>query len=544
MNTSLLPASLVDVEPFGPEALVDPIPANSIPTQITNHLVKGTATLGAAVFVERGAGFLANILAARLGGASVFGAYALGISTANNISTYAAGGIGATATRFSGKYGHNSGDYATFARVLGVVSLVSALLAATALWFGASPIALLLHQTGLTHLLRWASISAAGMILLECARGFFVGQHRLAALILLSLLVGAGMVSLLPAIAATHRPSGMIVAQGAVMLTAVGTCLVLAGPLDLRAPRGGPNPLVRFGVMLREVWAFGFVQLSGLLSANLAGWWLTALVARSDTTLVQMGFFAIASQLRNLTGIIPGLLTESSYAAMASESHDAGMPDRVMALCAFVATSASFLLASTGIVIVPWGLRLLYGQRYGTAGVTAAVAMAVAVIQMGNSPASARMSIVSIRWVAIGNTAWAIFVASIGTLFLFRGGSAAGAMAVFFAGHVLLAALVLIVLHRHNHLPKGMVPLFFISTFGIFALCLIAVIRQQYPAKALSLSLLMLAIAVGSTLALRALAKRHNWLPNLASIRNRVEVFPSFLRAQLRLRKERRLHAR
>ncbi len=64
------------------------------------------------------------------------------------------------------------------------------------LWFGASPIAHLLGKPSLTGLLRWAAISAAGLILLECARGFFVGQRRLAALVLLSLIVGVGMVSL------------------------------------------------------------------------------------------------------------------------------------------------------------------------------------------------------------------------------------------------------------------------------------------------------------------------------------------------------------
>ena len=71
----------------------------------------GTSTLGLAVLVERGATFAANILAARFAGASAFGAYSVGISTANNISTYAAGGIGATATRFSGKYPYGSGTY-------------------------------------------------------------------------------------------------------------------------------------------------------------------------------------------------------------------------------------------------------------------------------------------------------------------------------------------------------------------------------------------------------------------------------------------------
>ena len=67
------------------------------------YLLSGTSALGAGVVVERGCGFIANVLAARFGGASTFGTYSLAIATANNISTYAAGGIGSTAIRFSGK---------------------------------------------------------------------------------------------------------------------------------------------------------------------------------------------------------------------------------------------------------------------------------------------------------------------------------------------------------------------------------------------------------------------------------------------------------
>ena len=99
--------------------------AVSLPAGVASHVVRGTSTLGAAVFVERGASFLANVLAARLAGASVFGAYSLGITTANNISTYAAGGIGTTATRFSGKYSYDSGSYGVFAQVMATISLAS-----------------------------------------------------------------------------------------------------------------------------------------------------------------------------------------------------------------------------------------------------------------------------------------------------------------------------------------------------------------------------------------------------------------------------------
>ena len=45
-----------------------------VPGHVTRHLVKGSSALGVAIFVERGLGFAANILAFRLGGAATFGA--------------------------------------------------------------------------------------------------------------------------------------------------------------------------------------------------------------------------------------------------------------------------------------------------------------------------------------------------------------------------------------------------------------------------------------------------------------------------------------
>ena len=255
-----------------------------------------------------------------------------------------------------------------------------------------------LGKPQLVTLLRWASLSAAGIILLECARGFFVGQRRLLALLLLSILVGTGMAVLLPAAARHHSPTRMIVLQGALTTSAVLVCLVFARPLGLHVPAaaepGVPAPLLP---ILREIWGFGLVQLAGLVASNLSGWWLTTLVARSDTSLVQMSFFAIASQLRNLVGIAPALLTEGSYAVMADpDGEDTRTPHRVMALCSFASLSLALVLASLGIIFLPLGLTLLYGRAYAPAGLTVAIGLAIAVVHMGNAPAAARLTIVSI----------------------------------------------------------------------------------------------------------------------------------------------------
>jgi hypothetical protein len=67
----------------------EPAPQQVLPTEVAKNLLSGTSTLGLGVLIERACSVLANILAARLGGASTFGTFSLAISTANNVSTYA-----------------------------------------------------------------------------------------------------------------------------------------------------------------------------------------------------------------------------------------------------------------------------------------------------------------------------------------------------------------------------------------------------------------------------------------------------------------------
>jgi O-antigen/teichoic acid export membrane protein len=520
----MIPTALVDPEGPGAAAsepatqIVEAVAAR-VPGHVTRHLLKGSFALGFSVSIERGMGFIANILAARLGGTQTFGAYSLAISTANNISTYAGGGIGSTAARFSGKYPRGGAGYATLARALGVVSILSALIAATGLWLGAGPIAHLMQKTSLIGLLRWTAISAVGIILLECARGFFIGQSRLIALVLLSVIVGSGMVLLLPFAARTHDPVRMIVLQGAITTSAVAVCLLLSRRLGLTTPEdsGAAMPL---WPMLREVWSFGAVQLSGLIGVNFAGWWLTTLLARSDTTLAQISFFAIASQLRNIAGLAPSMLTESSYAVMAErEGYSSNTPQQVMALCTFASTAGAFVLAGIGIVATPLALRLMYGRGYAAAASTVLVALAVAVVHMGNAPAAARLSIVSIRATGVINTAWAIFVAVAATLVLMHHGSARMAMAIYLGAHLLSSGLVLSMLYQWDHIPAGMARVYYAASATAEVLAVMGWLRIARPAQTWTITALMSALFVAVMWWMLNTGRRHGWAPSVALLR-------------------------
>ena len=336
----------------GPVA-AEPVPRQpALPTEVAKNLLSGTSTLGLGVLIERACSFLSNILAARLGGASTFGAFSLAISTANNVSTYAAGGIGSTAIRFSGEYPRGTAEYPALARVLAIVAMASAALAALTLWLGAAPLSKLLHKGDLTGVLHWAGFCAGGIIILECCRGFFVGQRRLKALVLLSGVVGGGMLTAIP-LASYFGPVAMLCCQSTLAVGAVLTCLLLYKPLQLDSPVSISGP-AHLGSLLKRVWSYSLMQIAGLVGMNIAGWWLTSLIARSDPTLVQMSFFAVAHQLRNMVALVPSLLIEGSFAEMAKRKTGLEKtPDNVMAFCTYISTFVSLLVAGGGIIIVP-----------------------------------------------------------------------------------------------------------------------------------------------------------------------------------------------
>jgi O-antigen/teichoic acid export membrane protein len=498
-----------------------PAPELSVPRNLAHRLVSGTSTLGAAVMIERGLGFAANILAARLGGASTFGSYSLAITTANNIGTYAAGGIGATATRFSGQYPRGTRGYPALAKALLLISFASALAAALGLWWGAAPLARLLHKEQLTGLLAWAALSAAGMIALECCRGFLVGQHRLLGLLVLSGCTGIGMVSFVP-LAAHFGPVPMILSQAGVALASVCICLLLFRQLGLAPPVPvvNPEPLLP---MVKRVWSFGLVQLAGLISVNAAGWWLTSLIARSDGSMVQMGFFAIAHQLRNMVALLPTLLSESSYAMMAAGADgDERTPDRVMAACTTANTITAFVLAGLATLVLPWGLPVLYGKSYAGAEAAAAVALATAVLHTGNSPAAARLTVISLRATGLINTAWALAVGAFATILFFHGSAVAGA-SIYLAAHVLSASLVYGSLRVRRCLPAGTALMFGLGSGMSLVLAFLAVLRSAAPQIAPILTILISFVVAGGAAALVWNGRRYGFIPGKAALRELVD---------------------
>ncbi len=499
----------------------EPIPeeaaANPLSGRFGRKLLAGTSALGGSVAIERGLSFLASLFAARLGGAPVFGAYSLALTTANNIAAYTGSGIGNTATRFAGAHRRESREYGPVTRALLLVTTVSALLAAVLMFAAAGPLARhVLKNEGLTNLLRMSSVSAASIILLECCRGFLVGQRRHVALLLLSITCGAGLLAVLPA-ASLSGPEPMVLGHGLVILVAVVACVVFAGPLGLRPLSSGVSQQQPVGPVLREIWAFGMIQLASLLSMNIAGWWMTAQIARTDPSLIQIGLFAAAHQIRNMVALAPSMLSQSSYALMADgESMASNSAGAVVSMCTLAATAVSLVLAGMGMIVLPWVLPAVYGQSFAPAVLPATLALATAVAQMGAAPVSARLSIINVRRAGFINIVWAILVALAGTFFIYGNGAIAGS-AIYLGAHLVSSWLVYFAVRDSGATP-GLLMTLLVGQAGSCALVVLAFYRAAFIGSDWKISLAMAAV-LALCLGLLALVVRQNrWLPSHLSL--------------------------
>ena len=478
-------------------------------------LLAGTSALGAATLIERGMSFLASLMAARLGGASVFGAYSLALTTANNIAAYTGSGIGNTATRFAGAHDQHSPEYGPIARALLMVTGTSALLASLLMLAASGPLAkYVLHNPGVQSLLACSALSAAAVISLECARGFLLGQRKHTALLLLSVLAGAGLLAVLPA-ASFWGAQPMVLGHGIVVIGAVLICVLLAGPLGLK-PTSAVDPKQAFAPVVRQVWGFGMVQLGSLLSMNIAGWWMTSLIARADTSMAQIGFFAVSHQIRNMVALAPSMLTQSSYALMVDGAHSHRDTGRVVTLCTATANFIALLMAGSGIVVLPWALLIVYGKAYLPAVLPTALALATAVAHMGAAPVLARLTVLDVRRAGVVNVLWAALVALAATKFISGGGAIEGA-AIYLGAHLVSGWLAVFAL-RPGHIPSGVIPIIAVSQVSACALVALAFARAAEPNQQVLLTGGMAGVLALSVGLFAMFARHYRWLPQEFSL--------------------------
>ncbi len=457
-------------------------------------LFYGGASIGLAIGLERSLNFLSSMLAARIGGPQTFGAYAIVLATAGTIASYTGAGIGTTANRFSGQYPRESAGYRGFLRSLMLISVLSGLLAAVLMFAGAKPLAKwMLRNEDLTTFLRFAALSSGALVLLECCRGLFIGQRKFRALLMLSAISGTGLLFVLP-VTARISPGAMVVAQGSVAFLTVIICISFFGKLGL-SPVSSDSAMSS-GPGLRSVLAFGIVQFGAVVGINIASWWIASLVARSDGSLAQMGFYAVGNQFRGLASIAPGFFTLVGYSLLTNESgRSYGGAKYVMLANTFVTASLTIIVGGFAAVVAPWALSVAYGRSYTGGEVVVVVLLATAIIHMSGTPAAHRLSIVSLRATGVINAIWAILIIVIG-LVLVPAVGARGAAGAFLVAHSLANAMVLARLWSLKELPKKCLAVIVVAMVGALSLAVLGYLRASIPSMASSFSVSMLAVLI------------------------------------------------
>lgn len=511
------------------ESAVEPATEESGGRSLRSLLLRGGMAMGVAAGLERGLNFFSNLLAARIAGPELFGAYSLVLVTASTIATYAGAGIGTTANRFAGAFPRESPQYRGLLRALVIISVSSAAVAAGFLFVGAAPFArLFLRNENLTNFLRLAAFSAGVMILLECCRGLLIGQQRFPALLLLSSVAGLGLLIFLPQ-AAAIGPGAMILTQACVGLSAISVCVIFARRLGVLPPRHSAGDVAhatsQAGPGIRDVFTFGMVQLGAVIGLNIAGWWITSLVARADVTLLQMGIYAVANQFRQLINIIPDLLARLCYPLLTSEKgREYGGHNHVIQINTFVITALAISTSCAVLSLLPFVLNHLYGRSYAAAELPSALLIATAVVHMCGAPAANRLNIVNLRATGIMNAVWTVLIISLGSLIIPRAG-AAGAAGLFLITHIISAALTLLILRGYEKVPRGLTRLTLVAIVGALMIAALAFARIRLSAHALALTLSLVCLHLMILFILLIVMRQEGWRPGKFGLRSLMTAF-------------------
>ncbi len=464
-------------------------------------LIRSASAVAAAAGLERGLSFLGATLAARVAGPETFGRYSIVVATAGTVAAYAGAGIGTTANRFAGQYAAGTMAHRGFVRALAWLSLACASTGAAVLAFGSGVLArLLLLNEGLADPLKIAGLLAAGTILLDSCRGALIGRRDVRALLLASVVCGVGLLVALP-IGAGVGVSAMIGGHAGAAWVAVFACVLWTRGL------GGAGPSRResaaaCGPGVRSLLAFGMAQLGGVVGLNIAAWWLASLVARVDTSLAQMGLYAVASQLRGLASIMPGLFAQVGYPLLTDEGgRPYGGARRVLVINSVVTSIAALVVSGLGIAVLPWALPRLFGEPYLAAEVPAILLLAAAIVHMGGAPAANRMYVSRLRAAGLVNAGWAALVIAVGSWWVPLAG-ATGAGATLLLGHIVSQSLVLVALRRSGELSRGLVRVWAVTLAAAVASVGLACLRVASPSHTGGLTLALVTILAFSLLAL------------------------------------------
>jgi O-antigen/teichoic acid export membrane protein len=473
---------------------------------IRTFLLQGAVIIGIATILERGFQFIANFTSARIAGEENLGAYSLALQAAGSLASQASLGIGMVATRFSAEYpvGHplNRAFIQRILQLSFVLALISALLMLVIAW----PLAHWFYdKPAFFRILIMTVFTAPALVMLDALRGLLLGLSYYRGLVILSTVIGMGMLMLMPW-AAGRSPRAMLLAHAfCYSVACITILLVLKWKYNLRifdsstaeVPIRG---MLRFGALhLGSSIAVGLVPM--VLMAMLLrysesqevtflfpycfivqfgyGWlFLFASLAVPQMGFREVGYYTVASTMRNMITTIPGLLNQLTIGLMTRLRGDEfGGVNRVVLINTWL--SFIFMVPVTALfhICLPWLLPLFYGKRFVEAVEPASYLLSVALVHMISQPAVNRLMVVSQRTLVYIQFIW--IVVSLGSAYLLIPSMRASGVALsLLIAHIATALLVPLGLKLHNALPLHLTRL---TLMGVLSGVLPLLVIYSHP---------------------------------------------------------------
>lgn len=497
-----------------------PPPTSASVSGIRRVFAKGFLLHGASMAMQRGFGFATNIIIARLGGPSLYGGYALGISTAGTAANYFGLAIGSTASRFAGAAPRGSAAYRRVVIALAAIALAGAVVAAASLAIFARPIASrVLGNVEFTGLVMVTGLVAAALIMQEATLGLFGGLLEFRPLVAIPLVVGVATLAGAVVAAPFGAPALLITYAASVL---VGVLLVVVVAKSLLWPRvDAPGP--REGPSVRAILGFGATEVAGSIGVSIASWWVVALVAANDASLAQSAFFGVANQVRSLAILVPSFFLPLVIPLLMRYEGDRG---HVLAFSTFLTVGATSLSATVILVLLPL-LIAFYGGGFAGSHAAVATMVGAGALSIVASPFMRHLLTRSVRPVAIAFLVSSAMLAVVGTLLVPRMGAMGAALAWAIA-EAMAAMIILAVLAARGEgighaLRIAALPLLLFT--AALAMTLVAVLREDVRTLARVGAVLVIPVLV---LVLASTARREAFITSddlsrgLAAVRRKL----------------------
>jgi O-antigen/teichoic acid export membrane protein len=473
---------------------------------IRTFLLQGAVIIGIATILERGFQFIANFTSARIAGEENLGAYSLALQAAGSLASQASLGIGMVATRFSAEYPASHPLNRAFIQRILQLSFGLALFSSILMLVIAWPLANWFYdKPHFYRILILTVVTAPALVMVDAIRGLLLGLSYYRGLVILSSVVGVSMLLLMPW-AAGRSPRAMLLAHAvSYSLACITILLVLKRKYSLRVfdPATAEVPIramLRFGLLhLGTSTAVGLVPmvlLAMLLRYSTPpdvlmifpyaflfqfgfGWLiLIASLAVPQMGFREVGYYTVASTMRNMITTIPGLLNQLTIGLMTRLRGDEfGGVNRVVLINTWL--SFIFMVPVTALfhICLPWLLPLFYGKRFVEAVEPASYLLSVALVHMISQPAVNRLMVVSQRTLVYIQFIW--IVVSLGSAYLLIPSMRASGVALsLLIAHIATALLVPLGLKLHNALPLHLTRL---TLMGVLSGVLPLLVIYSHP---------------------------------------------------------------